>query len=40
MTGMNERTETDDEHVCAACGKAFESEAELERHVHDIGLVD
>jgi len=32
--------EADEEHVCEACGKAFETESALERHVHDAGLVD
>ena len=40
-----EQTSTDDDaeadgHTCEACGKSFESEAALEEHVHDIGLVD
>lgn len=35
---MNSQTEEED-HACTACGKSFESEAELERHVRDIGLV-
>jgi hypothetical protein len=26
--------------VCEACGDSFESEAALERHVHEVGLVD
>jgi len=34
-------TETEsDEVVCDICGETFESERELERHVHDVGLVD
>jgi hypothetical protein len=28
------------EYVCEACEERFDSEAELERHVHDVGLVD
>jgi len=28
------------EYVCEACEKAFETEAELERHIRDVGLVD
>ena len=32
--------ERDDSYRCDACGETFETEAELERHVHDIGLVD
>lgn len=27
-------------YVCEVCGETFESEAELEGHVHDKGLVD
>jgi hypothetical protein len=37
---MENSTEHDEEHVCEACGKAFESEDELEQHVHDVGLVE
>jgi len=33
-------SETDGEYVCTACEKAFESEAALQRHVRDVGLVD
>lgn len=33
-------TPDDDGHTCDACGKSFDSEEELERHVHDVGLVD
>jgi hypothetical protein len=29
-----------EEFVCEACEKSFESEEALERHVHEIGLVD
>jgi uncharacterized membrane protein YvbJ len=29
-----------DEYECAACGKTFASEQELQRHVKDVGLVD
>jgi len=27
-------------YVCGACGKEFDSREELERHVHDVGIVD
>ncbi len=27
-------------YECGVCGERFESEDELERHVHDVGLVD
>ena len=37
---MGDMTNGDDEHVCEACGKDFDSEAALERHVREIGLVD
>lgn len=40
MLGMEKTTTHDGEHVCEACGKAFESEAELDRHVHEVGLID
>ena len=33
---MNETTE---EQVCEDCGKTFRSEAELRRHVREVGLV-
>ena len=36
---MNDTTESD-EHVCEACDTTFDSEAALERHVHDVGIVD
>jgi DNA-directed RNA polymerase subunit RPC12/RpoP len=29
-----------DEYVCDVCGEAFESEQELQQHVHDVGVVD
>lgn len=29
-----------DTYVCDACGRQFESEAALERHVKEVGLVD
>jgi DNA-directed RNA polymerase subunit RPC12/RpoP len=32
--------ETATTYRCDACGKEFESREALERHVHDIGLVD
>jgi hypothetical protein len=33
--------ETDTEgHVCELCEETFDSAAALERHVHDVGLVD
>jgi hypothetical protein len=28
------------EFVCEICNETFESERALERHVHDVGLVD
>lgn len=31
---------TGTEYECAACGKTFESSEALERHVHEVGLVD
>ena len=31
---------TEMEYECAACGKTFDSEDALERHLHDVGLVD
>lgn len=36
MTDTNET----DRHTCTVCGESFGSEAELERHVHDVGIVD
>jgi len=35
-----ESTDEDEEHVCGACGKSFPTEEALERHVHEVGLVD
>ena len=32
--------ESEAEFVCEVCGETFESETALERHVHDVGLVD
>jgi hypothetical protein len=29
-----------DEYVCDVCDETFNSEEELRRHVHDVGLVD
>jgi hypothetical protein len=28
------------EYVCEVCDERFETERELRRHVHDVGLVD
>ena len=36
---MNSTTESDG-YVCAACSTSFGSEAALERHVLDVGIVD
>ena len=30
----------DDDYRCDACGETFAIERELERHVHDVGLVE
>ena len=37
--GGDDGDDGDEEHVCEACGEAFETEAALKRHVHDVGLV-
>ncbi len=37
---MDETPKRDEKHVCGACERTFESAAELERHVHEVGLVD
>ena len=37
---MASPTAEDEEYECGVCGETFESEAALERHVHDVGLVD
>lgn len=39
LTHMTE-VDAETEYECAACGKTFDSEAALERHVHEVGLVD
>jgi len=32
---------TDDEsYECSVCGEVFDSEEEVDRHVHDVGIVD
>lgn len=31
---------SDGGYVCDACGKRFETEEALERHVREVGLVD
>lgn len=33
-------TADEGEFVCEVCGQSFESEEALDRHVHDVGLVD
>jgi hypothetical protein len=40
MDDMDGEPNRDGEHVCEACERTFESAAELERHVHEVGLVD
>jgi hypothetical protein len=30
----------DETHRCGVCGEEFETEADLERHVHEVGIVD
>lgn len=37
---MNETSDGSETYTCEACGKTFESEDALERHIHDVGLVD
>jgi hypothetical protein len=37
---MTATDSSDEEYVCGVCGEAFETEAELERHIHEVGLVD
>jgi len=37
VRGAMEATER---YRCAACGETFETRSDLERHVHDAGLVD
>lgn len=37
---MNAESEESEALVCDACGKQFDSERELERHVRAVGLVD
>ena len=42
MTDEDATTETSHEETftCEACGESFESEAALERHIKDEGIVD
>lgn len=37
---MTENESSSEKHVCGACGKSFESKKDLERHIHEVGLVD
>lgn len=40
---MGEETEANSDaetYRCESCGRSFDSEAALHRHVHDVGLVD
>lgn len=37
---MDEPNDERDTYICEACGKTFESEEALERHIHNVGLVD
>jgi DNA-directed RNA polymerase subunit RPC12/RpoP len=37
---MTESESSSEEYVCEACGKSFETERALERHIHEVGLVD
>jgi len=38
--GLDIPKENPDEHVCEACGEPFDSEAELRRHVRQVGVVE
>jgi len=33
-------SDRDSEYVCEACGKHFETEAELKRHVNRVGIAE
>lgn len=33
-------TDEDETYECGVCGEEFDTEAALERHVHDVGIVD
>ena len=37
---MTDQPDPSREFVCEVCGETFASAADLERHVHDVGLVD
>lgn len=37
---MGEASDEGDTFECGACGETFESQEALERHIHDVGLVD
>jgi hypothetical protein len=37
---MSESSRRDGAYVCEECGESFESEAALEKHVHEEGLTE
>jgi transposase-like protein len=37
---MNVTDSSDQQYVCDICGETFQSERALNRHVHEVGLVD
>ena len=37
---MTDADDGHDDHVCEACEESFETAAALERHLHEVGLVD
>lgn len=40
MASVSPPVSDDDYYECDACGERFESEAALEEHVREVGLVD
>ena len=37
---MTDSESSEEEYVCGVCGESFPTERALERHVHEVGLVD
>ncbi len=40
MCRMTATESSDEEYVCGVCGETFETKRALDRHIHEVGIVD